>query len=113
MELVLYHGSERIIMQPRPDAGSGCRDFGRGFYCTRSPDMAREWSVSRGRDGFVSRYILDRAVVPNLPEGCFRIENVVRCFHFLAKLVWCQYIYPLENNWRQIMLLVEGGKGTD
>ena len=83
MELVLYHGSERIIMQPRPDAGSGCRDFGRGFYCTRSPDMAREWSVSRGRDGFVSRYILDPAelTVLDLSSSGFTI------LHWLAVLL--------------------------
>lgn len=34
-------------------------DYGRGFYCTESVELAREWAVGEHRDGFVNEYVLD------------------------------------------------------
>ena len=44
-----------------PDANKGRKnnDFGLGFYCTESNDLAKEWAVSSLRDGFSNRYTLD------------------------------------------------------
>ncbi len=55
----LYHGSEKIIRRPIFGAGKPYNDYGLGFYCTESPDMAKEWGVGRDRDGYVNRYELD------------------------------------------------------
>lgn len=44
-----------------PTFGKGRKnnDFGLGFYCTESNDLAKEWAVSSLRDGFSNRYVLD------------------------------------------------------
>ncbi len=58
--MILYHGSEKIIRQPRYHGGKAHNDYGYGFYCTESADLAREWSVEEARDGFCNRYRLER-----------------------------------------------------
>lgn len=55
----IYHGSERVIEAPTFGEGKQHNDFGLGFYCTESSDLAKEWAVSSLRDGFSNRYTLD------------------------------------------------------
>ncbi|MDO4852069.1 MAG: DUF3990 domain-containing protein [Clostridia bacterium] len=55
----IYHGSERVIEMPTFGEGKQHNDFGLGFYCTESSDLAKEWAVSSLRDGFSNRYTLD------------------------------------------------------
>ena len=43
----LYHGSEKIIQKPIYGQGKKYNDYGLGFYCTDSIDMAKEWGVKR------------------------------------------------------------------
>ena len=57
--LTIYHGSQHIIAAPAYAAGRRNNDFGMGFYCTESKDLAKEWAVSSFRDGFCNRYALD------------------------------------------------------
>lgn len=57
--LTIYHGSEKIVEQPTFGEGRKNNDFGPGFYCTSSEDLAKEWAVSSLRDGFSNRYTLD------------------------------------------------------
>ena len=57
--MLLYHGSERIIEKPVFMGGRPNNDYGYGFYCTEYPDLAREWSVSEGRSGYLNCYELD------------------------------------------------------
>ena len=61
MILKLFHGSERIIRQPVYGAGKSYNDYGRGFYCTESIELAKEWGVGKDRDGFANCYELDTA----------------------------------------------------
>lgn len=58
-ELTLYHGSEKIIKTPVWGQGKINNDFGRGFYCTESQELAKEWAVSSLKDGFANKYTLD------------------------------------------------------
>lgn len=57
--ITIYHGSEKIVEQPKFGEGKKNNDFGLGFYCTASEDLAKEWAVSSLRDGFANRYTLD------------------------------------------------------
>lgn len=57
--ITIYHGSDKIIEHPTFSAGKQNNDFGLGFYCTASEDLAKEWAVSSLRDGFSNRYTLD------------------------------------------------------
>lgn len=55
----LYHGSEKIIKQPEYGYGKPYNDYGLGFYCTDIPDMAKEWGVSRKKNGYANQYEID------------------------------------------------------
>lgn len=57
--LALFHGSEKIITVPKFGIGKENNDFGLGFYCTESKELAKEWAVSSLRNGFSNRYTLD------------------------------------------------------
>lgn len=57
--LTIYHGSKQIVETPTFGEGKKNNDFGLGFYCTESNDLAKEWAVSSLRDGFSNRYTLD------------------------------------------------------
>ena len=57
--ITVYHGSKQIVEVPTFGLGSKNNDFGLGFYCTESLDLAKEWAVSSLSDGFANRYTLD------------------------------------------------------
>ena len=55
----IYHGSEKIIEHPIYGFGKKYNDYGLGFYCTDSLDMAKEWGVSCDKDGYANQYEMD------------------------------------------------------
>ena len=55
----IYHGSQNVIEVPQYGLGKAGNDFGLGFYCTESEDLAKEWSVQPNRDGFANAYDID------------------------------------------------------
>ena len=57
--ITIFHGSEQIVEEPTFGLGRKNNDFGLGFYCTESEDLAKEWAVSSLRNGFANRYTLD------------------------------------------------------
>lgn len=57
--ITIYHGSGHIIEHPLYGAGNHHNDYGLGFYCTESEQMAMEWACSARRDGFANKYSLD------------------------------------------------------
>lgn len=57
--ITIYHGSQQIVEAPAFGVGRKNNDFGQGFYCTQSSDLAKEWAVSSLHDGFANRYVLD------------------------------------------------------
>lgn len=57
--LKLYHGSEKIITEPKLTLGKVNNDYGQGFYCTEDIELAKEWACKFNKDGFVNEYELD------------------------------------------------------
>ena len=57
--ITIYHGSKQIIEEPVFGEGKRNNDFGLGFYCTESEELAKEWAVSSLSDGFSNKYTLD------------------------------------------------------
>ena len=55
----LYHGSKNIIEKPIFGAGKRYNDYGLGFYCTDSLEMAKEWAASSDKNGYANCYELD------------------------------------------------------
>ena len=80
--LTIYHGSSKVVDSPTFGLGRKNNDFGLGFYCTESNDLAKEWAVSSLRDGFSNRYTLDTEYL--------RILNL--------NIVKTELIFVLENH---------------
>ena len=80
---ILYHGSEFRIVKPEFGIGKVHNDYGLGFYCTESVEMAMEWAVSDEHDGYANRYEIDLEglKVLNLAEGPYNT------LHWLSVLV--------------------------
>ena len=57
--MIIYHGSVSIIEKPQFGKGKRYNDYGLGFYCTQSLDLAKEWSVGDGQDGYANKYTLN------------------------------------------------------
>lgn len=59
MNLILYHGSSHIVEFPSLDKGKRNNDYGQGFYCTESADLAKEWACISEMGGYANQYTLD------------------------------------------------------
>lgn len=57
--MMVYHGSTSIVNPPVFGFGKTTNDYGRGFYCTEDPELAKEWACAKGTDGFANIYQLD------------------------------------------------------
>lgn len=57
--MIIYHGSTNIITTPVFGHGKPYNDYGLGFYCTESLELAKEWACAVGSDGFANKYELD------------------------------------------------------
>ncbi|MDO4797830.1 MAG: DUF3990 domain-containing protein [Coriobacteriales bacterium] len=64
--ITIFHGSHRVIETPEFGADRRNNDFGLGFYCTESEELAKEWAVSSLQGGFANRYVIDTALLSTL-----------------------------------------------
>jgi len=73
----LLHGTNHIIEQPDFLSGNPKNDYGKGFYCTREDEMAREWACKNNTEGFVNIYDFDTTNLKllNLSVGKHNILN--------------------------------------
>ena len=82
-KMTLYHGSPEIIQMPMFGKGKPYNDYGRGFYCTEHPELAREWACTENTDGYVNQYEMDTdgLSILNLSSNAYTI------LHWLALLM--------------------------
>lgn len=73
----LYHGSQYEIKIPLYNGSKLNNDYGQGFYCTESIELAKEWGCSEEKDGFANEYDLDaeNLTVLDLNNPTFTILN--------------------------------------
>ncbi len=57
--MIIYHGSPEIVKTPELKKGKKYNDYGQGFYCTKELELAKEWAVTEGMDGYVNKYKID------------------------------------------------------
>lgn len=76
-KLTVYHGSSVIIEKPQFGVGNPNNDYGLGFYCTETLDLAKEWACSAETDGYANKYVLDMSglSVLSLTGGDYHILN--------------------------------------
>ncbi len=76
--LRLYHGSDHIVSAPEYGVGKSWNDYGKGFYCTESIELAKEWACSEeNKNGYANAYTIDTEglTVLNLSDEKYNILN--------------------------------------
>ena len=75
--LTVYHGSPMIIERPTFGKGNPNNDYGLGFYCTETLELAKEWACSSETSGYANKYGLDTdgLSVLCLSDGNYNILN--------------------------------------
>lgn len=76
--LKLYHGSDHIISAPEYGVGKSWNDYGKGFYCTESIELAKEWACSEeNKNGYANAYTIDTEglTLLNLSDEKYNILN--------------------------------------
>ena len=89
----LYHGSEKIVIKPLYNYGKIDNDYGRGFYCTKEVELAKEWACQKDKDGFVNSYSLDASGLNTL----YLNSKKYSVLHWLSILVQNREVDDLEN----------------
>lgn len=82
--MIIYHGSEKLVQEPKFGKGNTRNDYGLGFYCTESPELAKEWAcLARGKNGFANKYeiCLDGLRILDLTKSEYSV------LHWLALLL--------------------------
>lgn len=76
-KITVYHGSTKVIEKPTFGVGNPNNDYGLGFYCTESVDLAKEWACSAESDGYANQYTLDISdlSILSLTDGDYHILN--------------------------------------
>lgn len=75
--MYVFHGSDHIVEKPVWGKGKSYNDYGKGFYCTESIEMAKEWACSEKKDGYANAYSIDLEdlKVLNLTDDDYNILN--------------------------------------
>lgn len=55
-DMIIYHGSNVEVAQPRILQNGFYKDFGYGFYCTNIERQAKRWAITRKGDSVINRY---------------------------------------------------------
>lgn len=103
MKQILFHGSKDIVGQPIFGKGKVYNDYGLGFYCTRESELAREWAVSKDKDGYVNQYELDMDNLNQLDLN----SNQYTVLHWLGVLLdnrIFELTTPLEREAKRYIL---------
>ena len=76
-KITVYHGSSKVIESPIFGVGNPNNDYGLGFYCTESLELAKEWACSAESDGYANQYTLDISdlSILSLTNGDYHILN--------------------------------------
>lgn len=76
-DIIIYHGSQQIVEVPKFGIGKEYNDYGQGFYCTESIELAKEWACPKKNDGYANKYTLhlDGMNVMHLTRSGFNILN--------------------------------------
>lgn len=96
-EMILWHGSSSIIEHPVFGYGKAYNDYGLGFYCTESKELAKEWACTEQKDGYANCYRLplDELNILKLSETDYTVLN------WLALLVANRQFQPTSAVARQ------------
>lgn len=102
-DLIIYHGSQQIVEVPKFGVGKTYNDYGQGFYCTQSIELAKEWACPIKNDGYANKYVMhfDGLNVMHLTTGEF---NILNWLAILLKNRKFDITSPMGNSARDFIL---------
>lgn len=54
--MILFHGSNAVVQNPKVMVNGFYKDFGYGFYCTKFEKQARRWAITKRKQHVVNKY---------------------------------------------------------
>lgn len=54
--MIIYHGSNTIVQEPKIIVDGYYKDFGYGFYCTELEKQAKRWALTKRKKHIVNKY---------------------------------------------------------
>ena len=82
-QFIIYHGSTSIVKEPKYGLGKPYNDYGLGFYCAQSKELAKEWAVTDSQNGYANQYSLDMSDLKMLDLS--KTGNVLHWITLLLK----------------------------
>lgn len=74
--MIIYHGSKNIIEKPIFGKGNIYNDYGLGFYCTESLELAKEWACTDYEAScYANKYEIDESKYKMLDLTKYSILN--------------------------------------
>lgn len=74
--MIIYHGSKNIIEKPIFKKGNIYNDYGLGFYCTESLELAKEWACTDFETScYANKYEIDESQYKVLDLTKYSILN--------------------------------------
>lgn len=102
--IIVYHGSDNIIKEPKYGLGRVHKDYGQGFYTTENEELGKEWACYDNlKDGFLNTYLLD---LNNLNILDLRDEkyNVLNWFAILLKYRYIDLNNTISNETKKYII---------
>lgn len=100
-KVILYHGSNCIVKDPKIIIQGYPKDFGHAFYCTNLFSQAKKWAITRSGPSIVNKY-------EYIPDNTLKILKFPEMSEeWLDFLVACRRDMPHDFD------IVEGPMGDD
>lgn len=99
--LIIYHGSNIIVSNPKILTNGYYKDFGYGFYCTNIERQAKRWALSKKGDSVINRYTY-----------CEN-ENLKICIFDDLTEEWLKFIVNCRRGKKHNYDIVEGPMADD
>ena len=76
-DMIIYHGSQQIVEVPKFGIRKTYNDYGQGFYCIESNELAKEWACPVKNNGYSNKYVMHMNGLNTmyLTRGKFNIMN--------------------------------------
>lgn len=99
--MILYHGSNVVVTEPRILENGFYKDFGYGFYCTIYEKQAKRWAMTKRKNHIV-----------NLYEYTERTDLKTKIFEEMTE-EWLQFIVDCRRGIKHEYDIVEGPMADD
>lgn len=100
-KVIVYHGSNVVVPEPKIMINGHYKDFGYGFYCTGYERQAQRWAMSRNGESVINRYVY----TPNEELKVLRFEDMTD--------EWLDFVVDCRRGTEHDYDIVEGAMADD